>query len=102
MPKPKVYLNVARQLLNLVSLVTGHDKFKKHPFRIANTKKQILAQQPFLVKAFPFGISRHICFFYEVGLSDQYPQPLLHEEKTLTYPGFEPGTFGYQVGSATN
>jgi hypothetical protein len=42
------------------------------------------------------------CFFYEVGLSDQSPQPLLHEEKTLTYPGFEPGTFGFQVGNATN
>jgi hypothetical protein len=26
----------------------------------------------------------------------------LHEEKTLTYPGFEPGTFGFQVGNATN
>jgi hypothetical protein len=65
-------------------------------------KKQILAQQPFLVRAFPFGISRQICFFYEVGLSDQCPQPLLHEEKTLTYPGFEPGTFGFQVGNATN
>jgi hypothetical protein len=37
-------------------------------------KKQILAQQPFLV----------------------------HEEKTLTYLGFEPGTFGFQVGNATN
>jgi Reverse transcriptase (RNA-dependent DNA polymerase) len=33
--------------------------------------KQILARQPFLVKASPFGISRHICFFYEVSLSDQ-------------------------------
>jgi hypothetical protein len=66
------------------------------------TAKQILAQQPFLVKAFPFGITRHICFFYEVGLSDQCSQPLLHEGKTMTYPGFEPGTFGYQVGNATN
>jgi hypothetical protein len=64
--------------------------------------KQILAQQPFLVRAFPFGISRQICFFYEVGLSDQCPQPLLHEEKALTYPGFEPGTLGFQVGNATN
>jgi hypothetical protein len=64
-------------------------------------KKQILAQQPFLVRAFPFGISRQICFFYEVGLSDQCPQPLLHEEKTLTYPGFEPGTFGFQAGLST-
>jgi hypothetical protein len=27
---------------------------------------------------------------------------ILHEEKTLTYPGFEPGTFGFQVGNATN
>jgi hypothetical protein len=35
-------------------------------------------------------------------LSDQCPQPLLHEEKALTYPGFEPGTFGFQVGNATN
>jgi hypothetical protein len=68
----------------------------------SSKKKQILAQQPFLVWAFPFGISRQICFFYEVGLSDQCPQPLLHEEKTLTYPGFEPGTFGFQVGNATN
>jgi hypothetical protein len=33
-------------------------------------KKQLLAQQPFLVRAFPFGISRQICFFYEAGLSD--------------------------------
>jgi hypothetical protein len=66
------------------------------------SKKQILAQQPFLVKASPFGISRHICFFYEVGLSDQCPQPHLHEGKTMTYPGFEPETFGYQVGNATN
>jgi uncharacterized protein YlaN (UPF0358 family) len=57
--------------------------------------KQILAQQP-------FGISRHICFFYEVGLSDQCPQPLLNEGKTMTYLGLEPGTFGYQVGNATN
>jgi hypothetical protein len=47
-------------------------------------------------------ISRHICFFYKVGLSDQCPQPLLHEEKTMTYLAFEPGTFGYQVGNATN
>jgi hypothetical protein len=62
-------------------------------------KKQILAQHPFLVRG---EISRQICFFYEVGLSDQCPQPLLHEEKTLTYPGFEPGTFGFQVGNATN
>jgi hypothetical protein len=64
-------------------------------------QKQILAQQPFLVRAFPFGISRQICFFYEVSLSDQCPQPLLHEEKTLTYPGFEPGNFGFKVGNAT-
>jgi hypothetical protein len=64
--------------------------------------KQILAQQPFLVKVSPFGISRNICFFYEVGLSHQCPQPLLHEEKTMTYLGFEPWTFGYQVGIATN
>jgi hypothetical protein len=63
-------------------------------------KKQILVQQ--LVRAFPFGISRQICFFYEVGLSDQCPQPFLNEEKTLTYPGFEHGTFGFQVGNATN
>jgi hypothetical protein len=69
---------------------------------LSKTKKEILAQQPFLVRAFPFGISRQICFFYEVGLSDQCPQPLLHEEKTLTYPGFEPGAFGFQVGNATN
>jgi hypothetical protein len=39
-------------------------------------KKQILAQQPFLVRASPFVISRQIGFFYEVGLSDQCPQPL--------------------------
>jgi hypothetical protein len=38
-------------------------------------KKQILAQQPGGVRAFPFGISRQICFFSEVGLSDQCPQP---------------------------
>jgi hypothetical protein len=50
-------------------------------------KKQILAQQPFLVRTFPFGISRQICFFYEVGLSDQCPQPLLHEEKNLDLSG---------------
>jgi hypothetical protein len=54
------------------------------------------------IRAFPFGISRQICFFYEVGLSDQCPQPRLHEEKPLTYPGFEPLTFGFQVGNATN
>jgi hypothetical protein len=65
-------------------------------------QKQILAQQPFLVKASPFGISRHICFFYEVGLSNRCPQPLLHEEKIMTYLGFELGTFGYQVSNATN
>jgi hypothetical protein len=35
-------------------------------------------------------------------LSDQCPQPLLHEEKTLTYAGFKPGTFGFLVGNATN
>jgi hypothetical protein len=66
------------------------------------TSKQILAQQPFLVKASPFGISRHIGFFYEAGLSDQCPQPLLHEGKIMTNLGFEPATFGYQVGNATN
>jgi hypothetical protein len=55
------------------SLDTWHGTQKKN--------KQILAQQPFLVRAFPFGISRQICFFYEVGLSDQCPQPLLHEGK---------------------
>jgi hypothetical protein len=65
-------------------------------------KKQIMAQQPFLVRASPFGISRQICFFNEIGLSDQCPQPLLYEEKTLTYPGFKPGTFGFQVGNAAN
>jgi hypothetical protein len=27
------------------------------------------------LEPFPFGISRHICFFSEVGLSDQCPQP---------------------------
>jgi hypothetical protein len=37
-------------------------------------KKQILAQQPGGVRAFPFEISRQICFFSEVGLSDQCPQ----------------------------
>jgi hypothetical protein len=52
-------------------------------------------QQPCLVRASPFGISRQICFFHEVGLSDQCPQPLLHEEKPLTYLGFEAGTFGF-------
>jgi hypothetical protein len=26
----------------------------------------------------------------------------LHEEKTLPYPGFKLGTFGFQVGNATN
>jgi hypothetical protein len=51
-------------------------------------KKQILTQQPFLVKASPFGISRHICFFYDVGLSDQCPQPLLHEGKAITLNSF--------------
>jgi hypothetical protein len=35
---------------------------------ICKSKKQILTQQPFLVKASPLGISRHICFFYEVSL----------------------------------
>jgi hypothetical protein len=74
---------------------------KTHELPSLTRKKQILAQQPFLVKASPFGISRHICFFYEVGLSDQCPPPLLHEENTMTYLGFEPGTFGYQVGNAT-
>ena len=48
------------------------------------------------------GLLDKFCFFYKVGLSDQCPQPLLHEEKTLPYPGFEPGTFGFQVGNATN
>jgi hypothetical protein len=33
-------------------------------------------------------------------LTNQYP--LLHGEKTFPYPGFEPETFGFQVGSATN
>jgi hypothetical protein len=47
-------------------------------------------------------MSVNICFFYEVGLSDQCPQPLSHEGKTMTYLGFEPGTFGCQVGNATN
>jgi hypothetical protein len=65
-------------------------------------KNQILAQQPFLVEASSFEISRHIYFFYEVGFSDQCPQPLLHERKTMTYLGFEPRTFGYQAGYATN
>jgi hypothetical protein len=69
---------------------------------VVSKEKQILAQQPFLVKDSPFGISRHIYFFYEVGLPDQCPQPLLHERKTMTYLGFEPGTFGYQVGNTTN
>jgi hypothetical protein len=35
--------------------------------------KQILAQQPGGARAFPFGISRQICFFSEVDLSDQCP-----------------------------
>jgi hypothetical protein len=74
----------------------------KKLFKSVWVEKQILAQQPFLVRAFPFRISGQICFFYEVGLSDQCPHPLLHEEKTLTYPEFEPGTFGFQVGIATN
>ena len=39
------------------------------------------------VRAFPFGITRHICFFYKVGLSDQCPQPLLHEEIILALSG---------------
>jgi hypothetical protein len=38
-------------------------------------KKQILAQQPGGGRAFPSGISRQICFFFEVVLSDQCPQP---------------------------
>jgi hypothetical protein len=38
-------------------------------------QKQILAQQPGGVRAFPFGISRQISFFSEVGLSDQRIQP---------------------------
>jgi hypothetical protein len=54
------------------------------------------------VKASPLKISRHICFFYEVGLSDQCPQPLLHQGKTMTYLGFKPRTFENQVGNATN
>jgi hypothetical protein len=37
--------------------------------------KQILAQQPGIVRTFPSGISRQICFFSEVDLSDQCPQP---------------------------
>jgi hypothetical protein len=35
---------------------------------ISYEQKQILAQQPGGVRAFPFGISRQICFFSEVGL----------------------------------
>jgi hypothetical protein len=58
-------------------------------------KKQILAQQPFLVRASPFGISRQICFFYEVGLSVKCPQPLLHEEKTLAWDS-NPGPLGFK------
>jgi hypothetical protein len=42
------------------------------------------------------------CFFHKVGLHDQCPHPLLHEEKTTTYPGFELGIFEFQVGNVTN
>jgi hypothetical protein len=38
-------------------------------------QKQLLAQQPGIDRAFPFGISRQICFFSEVGLPDQCPRP---------------------------
>jgi hypothetical protein len=27
---------------------------------------------------------------------------ILHGEKTMTYPGFKPGTVGFQVGNVTN
>jgi hypothetical protein len=42
---------------------------------VKTLKKQILAQQPCGVRAFPFGISRQICFFSEVGLSDFHLSP---------------------------
>jgi hypothetical protein len=66
-------------------------------------KKQILAQQPGGVRAFPFGISRQICFFSEVGLSDQCPQPsFTYGKNSMHYPGIEPSTFGVEVGDANH
>jgi hypothetical protein len=56
-----------------------------------------------LVEAFPFGISKQICFFSDVGLSDQCPQPSLTEGKNSKhYPGIEPSTFGVTVGDANH
>jgi hypothetical protein len=67
-----------------------------HMFNCVTKKKQILAQQPFLVRASPFGISRPICFFCEVGLSNQGPQLLLHEEKPWLIRDSNPGPLGFK------
>jgi hypothetical protein len=37
------------------------------------------------------------CFLYKLGLSDQYPQPPLHEGKSINYPGSEPSAFGIAI-----
>jgi hypothetical protein len=40
------------------------------------------------------GLPDKFCFFYKVGLSDQYPQPLLHEEKPWLILDSTPGPLG--------
>jgi hypothetical protein len=54
-------------------------------------------------RAFPLGISRQICFFSEVGLSDQCPQPSFALAKySKHHPGIKPSTFGVAVGGANH
>jgi hypothetical protein len=50
-----------------------------------------------------FGISRQICFFSKVGLSDLCPQPTFTQGKNSKhYPGIELSTFGVAFGYANH
>jgi hypothetical protein len=58
-----------------------------------------MAQQPTIDSPTLVGFLDKICFFSEDGLSHDLDPPL-HKGLNLPYPGFKPGTFGYQVGIA--
>jgi hypothetical protein len=55
------------------------------------------------VMASPFGITRQILFLLQVFLVRQTKVlNLFCMRKTMTFSGFEPGTFGFQVDNVPN
>jgi hypothetical protein len=74
------------------------------PFQDSKTHftKAKLALNMKWVMASPFGITRQILLLLQGWFVRLMSPTTFVWGKTITYPGFKPGTFGLQVGNVTN